>query len=1087
MKICHFPILVLMIGHFISLKAQPCTVVSDNFNIGGASHDSGFQENDPVDAIVTLSNGNFVIAWETRDGVDGDENGAFFRVFQEDGTPVTDVVIPYSDINASGTGRQGRFGPKVVALATGFVVGWESLDGPGDTGPQDDLQQDTYVRVYNNNGTAVSGSTRISQPEEEDQLDAILPLSTGGFVVLIRIEEDNDDNSDDHFFQVFNANGTPATNLINVTNNMHNGNFQVVNFGQSMTDLGEGRFVVSWEARDSADGDGNGCFFRIFNSDGNAVTNVVTPYADINPGGSGDQGTRGPRVITLANGNFVISWDSERGPGDLGPGGNDNIDVYFRVFNFDGVALTGSVKANDDNTGDEEILTGIIPLTGGNFVILYRTDEDETGNKDDFFVRVFTAAGVAVGSSLEISGGAHVNNFSRIQDHNKGFIPLNNGNFVVGWSADDDADGDDAGAYYRVFDATGASVSMVIAPYSDINTAGTGEQSVFGPLLTVLPNGFTIAWSSNGAPGDVGPGGDESQDVYHRVIDNAGNPLCGTTKTNAGNDAEEEILIALNPLNNGNFVVVYKDDEDDTGNLDDYFFRVIGGAPLEAICPTVGALTLSETAICFNERFDITVSGLESMAMSNNNDRDYGIRLVFFTDPTDDPYAGGRLIQSFNHSELNEDRSMATLPGFTGNLEDPEIFFYAILDPVPDNVDCRPFAEDVLSIVRSTPATVTAPEDLPVNAGIQTGLGGGLPVQGDQSGDQGVYSGPGVTDDGNGMTYSFDPEVAGIGQHIINYTYTNSNGCVSTASDIVVVTEAPLSLSSIGDINAVNEEGMAINLGSQVAVQGIVHCLDFLENDSTRFWIIEPNGNGISIFSETRLSDYVVTEGDEIRVEGEIGQSNGLLQIVPSSITVVSQDKTLVDPVVTDTLGEALESKIVTIELPFVDSDDIAIEVITGGTVVRVPVSSDDTIAIKVLTSTDITAEFLEAYFRAVDVSRYRISGIVAQEDADLPYNDHYFLYPCSEQNFEIVSATNEPAWAKDLKIYPNPTSNHVNINARISIEELRIIDLKGQLLRKEVIRSFQYTTDLSFLPKGMYQLQLISKEGMVNRSIVRQ
>ncbi|MBN2236651.1 MAG: hypothetical protein JW729_03775, partial [Bacteroidales bacterium] len=75
-------------------------------------------------------------------------------------------------------------------------------------------------------------------------------------------------------------------------------------------------------------------------------------------------------------------------------------------------------------------------------------------------------------------------------------------------------------------------------------------------------------------------------------------------------------------------------------------------------------------------------------------------------------------------------------------------------------------------------ATFTAPNDLCINAGIQTSLGGGLPSGG-------VYSGAGVTDDGNGSTYSFDPFVAGVGTHTISYT----NG--TTANDDVEVFAAP--------------------------------------------------------------------------------------------------------------------------------------------------------------------------------------------------------------------------------------------------------------------------------------------------------
>ncbi|MEL7222652.1 MAG: hypothetical protein AAGJ93_15120, partial [Bacteroidota bacterium] len=53
--------------------------------------------------------------------------------------------------------------------------------------------------------------------------------------------------------------------------------------------------------------------------------------------------------------------------------------------------------------------------------------------------------------------------------------------------------------------------------------------------------------------------------------------------------------------------------------------------------------------------------------------------------------------------------------------------------------------------------------DICANADILTGLGGATPVGG-------VYSGPGVTDDGNSMTYSFNPAEADIGTNTISYT-----------------------------------------------------------------------------------------------------------------------------------------------------------------------------------------------------------------------------------------------------------------------------------------------------------------------------
>ncbi|HIN98578.1 MAG TPA: hypothetical protein EYN07_04990, partial [Flavobacteriaceae bacterium] len=78
----------------------------------------------------------------------------------------------------------------------------------------------------------------------------------------------------------------------------------------------------------------------------------------------------------------------------------------------------------------------------------------------------------------------------------------------------------------------------------------------------------------------------------------------------------------------------------------------------------------------------------------------------------------------------------------------------------------------------------TAPADLCIDAGVQAGLGGGTPTGG-------VYSGPGVTDDGNGMTYSFDPAAAGVGTHTITYNFTDGNGCSGSANDDVEVFALP--------------------------------------------------------------------------------------------------------------------------------------------------------------------------------------------------------------------------------------------------------------------------------------------------------
>jgi len=80
------------------------------------------------------------------------------------------------------------------------------------------------------------------------------------------------------------------------------------------------------------------------------------------------------------------------------------------------------------------------------------------------------------------------------------------------------------------------------------------------------------------------------------------------------------------------------------------------------------------------------------------------------------------------------------------------------------------------------PAINTA-EEVCVGAGVQV-YGGGTPIGG-------VYSGSGVTDDGNGLTYTFDPAVAGVGIHAIGYDVTSTCATGTAFDDIEVLVDEP--------------------------------------------------------------------------------------------------------------------------------------------------------------------------------------------------------------------------------------------------------------------------------------------------------
>jgi WD40 repeat protein len=104
--------------------------------------------------------------------------------------------------------------------------------------------------------------------------------------------------------------------------------------------------------------------------------------------------------------------------------------------------------------------------------------------------------------------------------------------------------------------------------------------------------------------------------------------------------------------------------------------------------------------------------------------------------------------------------------------------------------------------VTSAQVSYDAPADICVNEGVQTDLAGGTATGG-------VYSGAGVTDHGNGSTYSFDPAAAGVGVHTLTYTLANS---------IISQLGADIDGAGVGDFSgsslSISSDGSRIAIGS---------------------------------------------------------------------------------------------------------------------------------------------------------------------------------------------------------------------------------------------------------------------------------
>ncbi|MDX2362080.1 MAG: gliding motility-associated C-terminal domain-containing protein [Crocinitomicaceae bacterium] len=156
---------------------------------------------------------------------------------------------------------------------------------------------------------------------------------------------------------------------------------------------------------------------------------------------------------------------------------------------------------------------------------------------------------------------------------------------------------------------------------------------------------------------------------------------------------------------------------------------------------------------------------------------------------------------------------------------------------------CSGSANDDVEVFALPVLTFTAPADLCINAGVQAGLGGATPVGG-------VYSGPGVTDDGNGTTYSFDPAAAGVGAHIITYSYTDGGGCSNTINDNVEVFALPV-LTFTAPADLCINGGVQAGLGGGTPTGGVYSGPGVTDDGNGTTYSFDPAAAGAGVHTIT--------------------------------------------------------------------------------------------------------------------------------------------------------------------------------------------------------------------------------------------
>lgn len=272
--------------------------------------------------------------------------------------------------------------------------------------------------------------------------------------------------------------------------------------------LADGTFVVVWESDAGGDDD---VLSRRFTAGGVAIDKVEVLVNETTTGEQQD-----PHVAALETGGFVVVWDS-------GNGGNR--EVMARLFGSDGTALTGEFSVSDDATHDhnDAVVAG---LGGADFVVVWEREGPSTTN-EDLVAREYLAARGPVAL-------IDVNQTTTADQEDAAIAVADDGTYVVAWESGDDSDDD---IWARRFAAGSGALGDEFA----VSTEGAGLQENCdvamhgdGRFAVVYENQASDPWS-----------------ISARFYDAAGAPVGAPFTVNTANRPVLAPRIALDSIGRG--------------------------------------------------------------------------------------------------------------------------------------------------------------------------------------------------------------------------------------------------------------------------------------------------------------------------------------------------------------------------------------------------------------------------------------------------------------------------------------------------------------------------------------------------------
>ncbi len=307
-----------------------------------------------------------------------------------------------------------------------------------------------------------------------------------------------------------------------------------------------------------------------------------------------------------------------------------------------------------------------------------------------------------------------------------------------------------------------------------------------------------------------------------------------------------------------------------------------------------------------------------------------------------------------------------------------------------------------------------------------------------------------------GSDATYTPNPGFCGNDSFTYEVCDAVGCDTATVFVTVICPPDYPAYDIATVTTIDAQGMPDSLGVSCQLQGIVYGVDLQGNDNIQFFFADATG-GISLFSNDNFG-YVVTEGDEVIVQGTISQFNCLTQITPDTLWMVSAGNALKDPLVTTVVDESTESELIRInDLTLVDPGQW-----TGtGSGFNVDVTNGtQTFTMRIDNDVDL-------YSMPAPTGPFHAIGLGGQFDPNAPCDAGYQFLPRYMDDIIPATPTKEEILGSRISFGPNPAGDALFINTTVQLDRIRISNTLGQQLISYAGNSNRL--DISKLVPGMY------------------